>query len=171
MGNTNYNINGVWEYKNLLFYIILFILIIILAELISYFWHRILSHNHIINIHTPLHDSHSLHHDDKDDGSYEDFMWVLFFLGGVFIVLYLAFAFDFIAGLTLVVIYIAGVCDYFYSWYIHKAYHTKDHWLEYFDWFNYDRKEHMVHHKNPKRNYGVSNRFLDKVFGTFKAIS
>jgi len=154
----------------MIYLILLFCLVVIIAEIVAYFWHRLLSHNHVIDIHTLIHDSHSLHHNDRDDASYGDFSWIVILVCEAFIVLYLAYVVDIISGYALLVVTAAMIFVVFYNWYIHKAYHTENHWLEYFEWFKHDRKEHMIHHVNHRQNYGVTTRLCDKIFGTYQSV-
>lgn len=61
------------------------------------------------------------------------------------------------------------LATFVWNWFIHMAYHQPGHWLEQFDWFNYDRQMHLIHHVDPKKNYGISSHFSDWGFGTYES--
>jgi len=55
----------------------------------------------------------------------------------------------------------------FYSW-VHHAHH---HWSLQNGWMRRLRAHHRVHHRFPDRNFGVTLRFWDEVFGTRQSLS
>lgn len=51
--------------------------------------------------------------------------------------------------------------------YLHTEIHTKDSWLEKYEWFLKKRKIHFLHHKNVKKNKNVLNLKIDKFMNTY----
>lgn len=52
--------------------------------------------------------------------------------------------------------------------YVHKAFHTEDHWLDRFKSFRSIRDLHCVHHGDARVNYGIVTYAWDKLFKRFK---
>lgn len=162
------------KYINLkLFYVILAIILIILiifvAELTAYIWHRYISHEEIIKCirqtHLDHHQANWLHE------AHEDFLWIVIGLI-IFTVIILFIYFAKIApALLLFIIWFTVLTIFIWNWYIHMAYHQPHHWLEQYNWFNYDRKMHLIHHVNPRKNYGMASHFSDWGLGTFESVS
>ena len=49
-----------------------------------------------------------------------------------------------------------------YSFMHHSLHHYKPNWA----WFRHLQSQHRIHHAIPEKNYGVTMRFWDRVFGT-----
>lgn len=131
-----------------------------LGEFQSYIWHRF---SHIEN--TINNKTHSIHHKSNvDDTAIEDFKVVLILFISTIMILYKIIKNKEIFRGLFVGLFAVLASDYV----LHSAYHTEDHFLNNFEWFKKRKTEHFLHHKYPKTNYGITNSFFDKFFGTFK---
>lgn len=63
---------------------------------------------------------------------------------------------------------VAASISAFVNDYLHEVMHLEDsRWIG-FDWFQKMREQHVVHHVDLTRNYGIYQFFTDKLFGTYK---
>ena len=162
--------------------IYLIFLIILATEFTAYMWHLWGAHSDIV---PGVHSTHREHHvADLDHKAHGDFFWVILLLivfGCVLFWLnhrgYPEYIYSNLIDETgynntlvqsgLGAFYLIVVAVFTWNWYIHQAYHTKDHWLNKFDWFKKDKKIHFQHHVDPKVNYGIASHFSDVIFGTY----
>lgn len=145
-------------------YILIFVVMIYVAEIGAYFWHRI-AHRHIV---PGVKTIHKIHHEaNLSHEAHEDFFVVIFLLFLFGLTLYYSWIKKYITGLFLLSVYIPTVIVFTWNWYIHSAYHQKDHWLSEYSWFQNDKRIHFQHHVNPKTNYAIASNFPDIVFDTF----
>lgn len=146
-------------------YIFLGIFMIYLSEVGGYIWHKWIAHTDGI---PGIRESHKIHHvADLSHEAHEDFFWVVLLLISLGISLSYIYLKKCINLLTLFVIYIPVVLSFTWNWYIHSAYHQKDHWLGSYDWFRNDRRIHFQHHVNPRVNYSIATHFMDEIMETF----
>lgn len=144
---------------------------IIMGEFISYMYHRFVSHKDLL-INFISRKTHRLHHilwfKDREDKAFEDFYMVVFFLlliGSSLVVVNHITKSRFTMKLWLV--YITMCLFSIYKSWIHAAYHTPDHFLNRYKFFQEWKKQHEIHHLNPKVNFSLSWFFFDKLFNTF----
>ena len=148
-------------------YIILFIMMIFISELLAYCWHKFGAHEDIIPEMFKVQESHLKHHTIVDDSAYDDFMYILIFLiVYTFLLIYLI-KIQMITYLLASCIYFPVLMASFWNFYIHSAYHSENHWLNEYEWFRNDKRIHFQHHRNPTTNYGISTHFSDVIFDTF----
>jgi sterol desaturase/sphingolipid hydroxylase (fatty acid hydroxylase superfamily) len=57
----------------------------------------------------------------------------------------------------------------FVSDYLHTQFHVQGSWLEGWDWFRRKRREHMLHHRRPRKNMSLGglSTLVDRMLGTF----
>jgi len=53
--------------------------------------------------------------------------------------------------------------------YLHVHYHLKNSWLNRFRWFEKKRRLHLVHHREPSKNFAVIEFFWDRIWGTYQS--
>jgi len=173
---------------NLLYIVLaiyLVILIILATEFTAYLWHSWGAHTDIV---PGVHDTHREHHvADLDHKAHEDFFWIIllliifgFLLFWLYHRGYSEYIYrNFLRGkienyndkmikFGLILFYLLIVSVFTWNWYIHQAYHTKNHWLNKYDWFKNDKKIHFQHHVDPTVNYGIASHFSDVIFGTYE---
>ena len=51
--------------------------------------------------------------------------------------------------------------------YLHRQYHIRGAWWERFEWFQYKRRLHFLHHQRPHKNFAIVEYSWDLLFGTF----
>lgn len=51
--------------------------------------------------------------------------------------------------------------------YLHDSFHIEGHPLRKFSWYRRLQEEHLVHHENVKRNFGIYFFFFDRVLGSY----
>ena len=147
----------------ILIILFLIVLTVLVSEVMGYLWHRFAAHND-----NPVGDTHRIHHDaDLTHEAHEDFLWVISILiiGSFFLIFFydkLPISIEYI-----ILLYGIVVLVFVWNWYIHSAYHQKDHWLNRYKWFQRDKRLHFQHHINPWSNYGIASHFSDIIGGTF----
>lgn len=155
------------NYINGLFWITYIIAIIIGSEVFGYCWHRYGAHadyipgirsTHRIHHHTPLNLGH-----EAD----EDFIWILLIMIIFELIICIAVTIKLISGIFGIVTVIVALVVFWWNWWIHRAYHQKDHWLNSYTWFQSEKDRHYVHHDKPQYNYGIASHFVDKFLGTW----
>ena len=153
----------------LLYYLSIIIGLIIISEGGAYFWHRIGAHTDIVL--PEIHETHKTHHDaNLDHQANQDFYWVLLGLAGIY-TLFVLMAMTRLINMAYAIIIPTIISLVFIStWYIHRAYHIEDHWLNNYEWFKRKKKLHFNHHYDPDVNYGILTHIFDKLCGTYKEI-
>jgi hypothetical protein len=146
--------------------IIIIIIFILLTEVGSYVWHRFATHRDIIPTIIGVQNTHDTHHQEEIKHS-NDFFYI-----AIILIIYALFLkiIQNITGLSLYIsllIYCPVFILFVWNWYVHNAYHTKNHWLQQYDWFIKDKKIHFQHHYDPEQNYGIASHFTDIFLGTF----
>lgn len=156
---------------NIILYTGLIISSLFVAELSGYLWHRYGTHTDILMI-PEIRNTHRKHHlADLDDEAHGDFLWLLLFFS-VFVVLMIIMMYVKIIPLSVgVIVILTLLIVYIWNWYVHTAYHKKNHWLNNFEWFRKDKDLHFQHHYDPKSNYGISWHIFDRIFGSFSQSS
>ena len=150
-------------------YMIYGLCVIFVTEILAYLWHKYAAHNTLLS---GLHTTHQIHHMidlDMEHESVEDFIWLLMLI----ILFELSLGISIIIGIIPGPISIATFCIIFavfiWNWWIHKAYHQHNHPLNDYLWFKNKKEAHFMHHYNPRKNYGISSNFSDKLFGTWQS--
>jgi sterol desaturase/sphingolipid hydroxylase (fatty acid hydroxylase superfamily) len=154
-------------YLNCLFWFCYVIAIIIGTEVFAYLWHRYGAHADYI---PGIHDTHKIHHIlDLDLGheADEDFVWILLIMVLIELIMGIIVMIGIISGVLALVSIIVSLVVFWWNWWIHKAYHQPNHWLNSYEWFKKERERHYVHHYNPRKNYGIASHFSDKIMGTW----
>jgi sterol desaturase/sphingolipid hydroxylase (fatty acid hydroxylase superfamily) len=107
---------------------------------------------------TVLHAGHALHHEDpKMLIGMPWFLTTTFVMGLWYVFAYLLevrYASAFVVGL------LGGFIFYYCFHHVHHHFNPKS------AWYRRLRAHHKVHHQMPETNFGVTNRFWDRVFGT-----
>jgi sterol desaturase/sphingolipid hydroxylase (fatty acid hydroxylase superfamily) len=156
-----------------LFWICYIVTIIIGIEIFAYLWHRYGAHADYI---PGIHDTHQIHHmigDNNDESTLssheadEDFIWILLMMISFEIIIGLCVVAGIIPGIIAIVTIAVCLVVFWWNWWIHKAYHQKDHWLNSYEWFKLEKERHYVHHKYPDKNYGIATHFPDMLLGTW----
>lgn len=146
---------------------IVFILMFYVAEVGAYFWHRIGAHTEIIdNLGIKVKKTHDIHHTVIDDEAHADFIYVCFLLLFYLTFLLVIYYYNYIDFTWLLILYLPVLLTLVWNWYVHSAYHIEDHWLNQYNWFQHDKRIHMLHHTNPYTNYGIATHFSDEIFST-----
>jgi sterol desaturase/sphingolipid hydroxylase (fatty acid hydroxylase superfamily) len=149
--------------KNI-YYFLIVITMIILSEIGAYFWHRIAAHSNILPL---VKNTHDIHHNIIDDEAHLDFIYICILLLLFFIFLCILYVYEIISITIGTIIYLPVLLTFTWNWYIHSAYHCKDHWLNSYNWFLNDKRIHMHHHINQNENYGIATHFTDELLNTF----
>lgn len=146
------------------------IAIVVGIEVFAYLWHRYGAHTDYI---PGLHDTHRIHHMlDLSLGheANEDFIWILLIIVTIELTLGVAIMIKiipYIVALIALIGIIVSLVVFWWNWWIHRAYHYPDHWLNTYKWFQREKARHYVHHYNPHNNYGIATHFTDKIMGTW----
>ena len=141
--------------------------IIIATEVFAYLWHRFGAHSDLV---PGLHDTHKIHHEYSLDAAHEadeDFVWVLLLMVYFELAVGVALMLGFISGPTAIVTVIVALTVLWWNWWIHRAYHHPDHWLNSYQWFVREKDRHFVHHQEPRNNYGIASHIGDVLFNTW----
>lgn len=153
---------------NIVFCIILIIILIYVTEIGAYIWHRWGTHSHIVPEIIGVQETHDKHHTDSEvTGGAADFFYVSILLSIFAILLFILSSITGLSHNICILIFLPVLIGFLWNWYIHDAYHTKNHWLSQYDWFIKDRQIHFEHHYKPNKNYGIASHFSDKILGTF----
>ena len=155
-------------------YIIITIFAGIYTEFIGYLSHRYIVHEGIVG--DKIRATHYCHHEikypyyDFESKKYrlanDSLPWVLTIIFFAYIPTILAYLCKFIDIYMMIYLLIYFTIHLFFISYIHDSYHYKNHWLNKYEWYKYNRKCHYIHHLDDM-NYGITNYVFDKVFGTF----
>lgn len=153
----------------MILWIVYIILLIVVGEAFSYAWHRYMTHTNFEQfILVDIRSTHKIHH---KDGTYEtdsnDFIWLILVFMMVQLWTGILIMVNILPGIVSVVSLLIFGLVIVWNWWLHKAYHEQEHWLNKYEWFKEKKKRHFVHHKNPKKNYGIASNFMDKIFGTW----
>lgn len=155
------------HYINFLFWFCYVIVIIISTEIFAYIWHRYFAHTNYI---PGIYDVHRIHHMlDLNLGheADEDFVWILLIMVILELIFGIAVIIDIVSGIFAVVTIIVSLIMFWWNWWIHKAYHQSNHWLNSYKWFQREKERHYVHHNFPQKNYGIASHFMDVIMGTW----
>lgn len=139
--------------------------IIICAEYFGYIWHKYAAHSSMLEA---VKNTHKIHHMAEIDAD-EDFVWLLMLLILLEIGLGILVMLNIFPGSMAIITVIVSLLVFSWNWWIHKAYHEENHWLNQYEWFRYDKALHMMHHRYPHTNYSISSHFFDKLLGTLIA--
>ena len=155
-------------------YIIVTILACIFTEFIGYLSHRYIVHDGIIG--DKIRITHYCHHEikypyyDFESEKYrianDNLPWILTIIVAAYIPTIVLYLFNVINIYLMVYLLIYFTLHLFFISYIHDSYHYKNHWLNKYDWYRYNRECHYIHHLDDM-NYGITNYIFDKLFGTF----
>jgi len=147
-------------------WIVYIIVLIIVAELFSYAWHRWAAHTDII---PGLHDTHKIHHQAnlEHHTAEGDFVWILSLVVVLTIGLSLGVYWGFFSVTFVVVTITVSLLVFGLNYYIHSAYHQPEHWLHQYQWFQNHKNYHFLHHQYPDKNYGIVSFYPDQLAGTF----
>lgn len=150
----------------------------LVSEVFSYFWHRFVSHLSIDNrilgkyLFRGVKDSHKDHHFkfnmDESHKALEDFLWVVTGLCCLGVFWYSISLLGIVHDAYLVASMTTSVVFGLWKCFIHAAYHTDNHILNKFSFFREWKREHYVHHEDPKSNFSLSWFIPDKIFGTYR---
>ena len=97
----------------------------------------------------------------------EDFVWILLLMCMFELTLGVGVMLRIIPGMLALVTIITSLCVFWWNWWMHRAYHQHQHWLNTYEWFQLEKARHFVHHDNPEANYGIASHFTDSWFGTY----
>ena len=148
-----------------MYFVVLFIFLLLLAEVGAYVWHRYGAHSGIDPIGATQ--VHQWHHNVQGDPAHYDFAYILVFLMIYGVVLLWAYTQHLITRPLALTLYLAPVTASVWNWYVHAAYHTPGHWLERYEWFRQDRELHWQHHRDPSTNFGIASHFSDVLGDSF----
>lgn len=139
--------------------------LVIGTEVFAYIWHKYGAHDDYI---PGIHDTHRIHHmlGDTHEAD-EDFVWILLLMCMFELTLGVGVMLRIIPGILALVTIITSLCVFWWNWWMHRAYHQPQHWLNNYEWFQLEKARHFVHHDNPEVNYGIASHFTDRVFGTY----
>jgi sterol desaturase/sphingolipid hydroxylase (fatty acid hydroxylase superfamily) len=160
---------------NIIFkYIIITIFAGIYVEFIGYIVHRFFIHDGIFS--DKMRATHYCHHEirypyydfesEKYRLAHDSIPWVLTIIFSGYIPSILVYLFNYIDISMMIYLLIYFTLHLFFISYIHDSYHIKDHWLNKYEWFKYNKHCHYIHHLDDM-NYGITNYVFDKMFGTF----
>ena len=159
---------------NVLFWIAYVIALIIGIEIFAYIWHRYGAHaDYIPGIHDTHHIHHIIGHNDElkhllsDHEADEDFIWILLMMTLFEVIIGIGVIVGIIPSVLAVLTIIVCLAVFWWNWWIHKAYHQKDHWLNSYEWFILERERHYIHHDQPDKNYGIATHFTDRFLNTW----
>lgn len=148
-------------------YLLIVVITIIFGEVTSYWHHRLFGHK----INQLPRETHRHHHVLwqkqgrvlSTHRAYEDFVWVF----GALILLGLSLSW-FKPGthvyFTLMLFFVFSL----YKAWVHAAYHTPDHFLNKYQFFQRWKMLHHLHHLDSSCNYSLSWFKVDQWFGTFR---
>lgn len=154
-------------------YVLVVFFSFILAEVLSYLWHRYLAHRSWISnlLHLDaIRQSHRFHHTSSlEHNASEDFVWIVY--GLILIVVLVGTlvrvgALDWFNRTALLCLFATSVFVFILNWYVHLSVHTDGHWLQSFDYIRDLKDIHFIHHRNPYSNYSIMN-LMDTTFNTF----
>lgn len=154
-------------YINCIFWFSYIIAVIIGTEVFAYIWHRYGAHSDYI---PGIHDTHKIHHMmnlELGHEADEDFVWILLIMIFLEIIIGLAVMIGIFPGDLAIVTIIVSLIVFWWNWWIHKAYHQPNHWLNSYQWFQLEKERHYVHHYSPHKNYGIASHFSDVIMNTW----
>ena len=155
------------SYINVVFWFTYIIAIVIGTEVFAYLWHRYGAHDDYI---PGIHDTHKIHHMldlDLEHEADEDFVWILLIMIFIELIMGIAVMIGIVSGAFALVTIIVSLIVFWWNWWIHKAYHQSDHWLNSYKWFQQEKERHYVHHYDATKNYGIASHFSDKFMVTW----
>ena len=140
------------------------IAVVIGTEVFAYLWHRFGAHADYI---PGIHDTHRIHHILYFNEADEDFVWILMLMMIFEIIVGIGVMIGLIPGILAIVTIIVSLIVFWWNWWIHRAYHQPDHWLNSYAWFQHEKDRHFIHHENSSLNYGIASHFNDWILGTW----
>jgi len=155
------------SYINIVFWLTYVIAIVVGTEVFAYLWHRYGAHADYI---PGIHDTHRIHHIMKLEAGHEadeDFVWILLLMIIFEIFISIGVMIGIIPGLLAIITIVVALIVFWWNWWIHRAYHDPNHWLNLYDWFLQEKARHYVHHDHPTINYGIASHFTDRFFSTW----
>jgi sterol desaturase/sphingolipid hydroxylase (fatty acid hydroxylase superfamily) len=153
------------EYFNIVLWFTYIISVIIGAEVFAYLWHRYGAHDNYI---PGIKNTHDIHHImDHTHEANEDFIWILLLMILFELGLGIGVMIGIVNGVLAIITIVIASIVFWWNWWIHRAYHQSDHWLNMYDWFKNEKNRHYIHHSQPNKNYGIASHFTDRVMGTW----
>ena len=152
------------RYLYVLFLCSYVIVLIISTEIFAYLWHRYIAHTDYI---PGIGETHEFHHILYSNEADEDFIWILMLIILFEIIIGITILIGLIPGTIGIVTVVINLIVFWWNWWIHKAYHQSDHWLNSYNWFIQEKNRHFIHHENSNFNYGIASHFTDKILGTW----
>ena len=147
---------------------------VVYVEFMGYITHRFFIHDGIFS--DKLRATHYCHHEikypyynfesEKYRLSHDSLPWVLTIIFGGWFPLIILCYFNVINVYLAILLFITSSLHIYVLSYIHDSYHIKDHWLNKYEWYKYNKHCHYIHHLDDM-NYGITNYVFDKLFGTF----
>lgn len=135
------------------------------TEVFAYLWHRYGAHADYI---PGIHDTHRIHHSAKlTHEANEDFVWILLLFIIAELIVGIAVTMKLISGVLGLITLLISLVVFWWNWWIHKAYHQPNHWLNTYQWFRNEQARHYIHHHRPQKNYGIASHFTDRIMGTW----
>jgi lathosterol oxidase len=148
----------------ILMYCSIVIGMVLLSEVGGYFWHRFGAHKNILPL---VKKTHDIHHTIIDDQAYGDFLYVCILLSLYFGLLLYVYYYAYITRALFLYLYIPVVLTFLMNFYIHRAYHIENHWLNKYEWFQNDKRIHLQHHIDETKNFGIITHMTDHILDTF----
>lgn len=156
-------------YLAIAFWLVYVFVVVILTETFAYVWHRFGAHTDYL---PGIGETHAIHHNSSlRHEADEDFIWILLvfslaeIFAGVVVMLRL------VPGSIVLVGTAVSFSVFVWNWWIHRAYHCENHWLNGSEWFQKERQRHFLHHDFPDKNYGIASHFSDRFLGSFKEVT
>lgn len=148
----------------LIVFILVFFYVLIISEIVAYFWHRFCAHSI-----GPVEITHQIHHRDNDLAG-QDYYWIMIMLSlfGLFLILLSLLGLPWYISLPT---FLASVLYFYFNHYIHASYHVKNHYLNKYPLFRTMKINHFLHHSNPDKNYSIITPFPDQYFGSYKCMN
>jgi sterol desaturase/sphingolipid hydroxylase (fatty acid hydroxylase superfamily) len=151
------------------------IVFVLLASLWAWVWHSIVCHK-LSSYLNPVSKTHSIHHNNLEDAAHRDFSWVaavLFSLALGLFVLYFILTSIFPKRQTFWILlclslWITAATIFLFQYYMHYSYHNPSSLLHDYQWFQHMTLDHYLHHVDDTCNYGITNHWMDYIFGTYK---
>ena len=150
---------------DLILFVLLVFVLIILAEIAVYCWHRLGAHHDYLT--SLFHQNHRVHHSNDSDNGSSDFIYILPFILALTVALLILWYWDYLSSVLFWTILIVVVAVYLCNWYIHCQYHEESSWLNRFEWFRHNKEFHLKHHADPTVNYSIITTFCDEICGTW----
>lgn len=169
------------DFQKLLLCLPILLVTILSSLLVSYFWHRGVTHiNFPFDINHQIQMTHIEHHEANESheahGDFNNVLKILvpLILMGIAIAIKLPTIFVttndiywYQTYIWIILITVGGT--FLVDWFMHMLYHKNPTRLQNIEWFQEKRRLHFVHHQNPNTNFGISTQIMDKIFDTFSS--